>query len=335
MVFKKSQGWYEVEVDGGIIACALSNKLRKTLVFPVFADRKKAGGVRSGVMKVKDITTVDPVAVGDTVEVATGLDGTGMIVEVVPRKSALMRRAAGKKPLKQIIVANVDGVLCVMSADRPAPSWELMDRYLAAAEEAELPATVIITKMDLVEPGAFSGEIDAYRSMGYTAILTSATTGIGVDEVREALRGRLTVFAGKSGVGKTTLLNALQPGLGLRVGDVSERGRQAGKGKHTTTHLELFALDFGGQIVDTPGMRELGLWDISSEREKREHEDLDLAELFVDMRPFLGSCRFGLDCTHTHEPKCAVKGAVEAGQVSRRRYHSYLRMTEDWKRRGR
>ena len=177
--------------------------------------------------------------------------------------------------------------------------------------------SIVITKLDLVS-GALQDEIAAaaeeYRRIGYPVILVSAHSGEGLDELRVALQDRLSVLLGKSGVGKTTLLNALQPGLGLRVHAVSQ---VTGKGRHTTTHLQLFPLEQGGAIIDTPGVREFGLWDVDPET---------LDECFVEMRPYIGKCRFGLDCTHDVEPGCAVRKAVMAGEISPRRYQSYLRL---------
>ncbi len=173
------------------------------------------------------------------------------------------------------------------------------------------------TKLDLVDPGAFAADVSDFRRSGYTVLPTSTVTGAGIDAVRAALQDRVSVLVGKSGVGKTSLLNALQPGLGLRVNAVSALTE---KGKHTTTHLEMFDLNFGGQIVDTPGMREFGLWGV---------DEQGLAYGFVEMRPYLGLCKFGIDCLHDSEPGCAVRAAVAAGAISTRRYQSYLRMRAD------
>lgn len=309
-VFRKSQGTYWVHADGRSIPCAISSRLRKVLIYPI-AD---SSSLHARVQHVEDIRMVDPVAIGDIVRFSDAGDGTGMILEVVDRSNALVRRAAGPKPIEQVIVANVDQALCVMAAAQPKPSWELMDRYLAAAEASGIPAVVCVTKIDLVDRGAIEDELETYRRIGYGTLVTSAATGEGIDELRDLLRDRVSVLAGKSGVGKTSLLNAVQPELGLRVNAVSGA---TGKGKHTTTHLEMFALDIGGSVVDTPGMREFALWNV--------HER-ELADLFPDLRPYVGACRFGLDCSHSHEPGCAIKQAVAAGDVSERRHQSYLRL---------
>jgi ribosome biogenesis GTPase len=254
------------------------------------------------------------VAIGDRVRYVDAGDGSGMIVEVLPRRNRLTRRAAGSKPLEQVIVANVDQVVTIMAAARPAPKWELLDRYLSAAADLGIPALILITKLDLVDAGTLAAEAETYRSIGYPVLLTSAVSGEGIDAFRRALAGHLSVLIGLSGVGKTTLLNIVQPGLGLRVGEVS---RATNKGKHTTTNLEMFPLDGGGHLVDTPGMREFGLWDVRGD---------DLAATFLEMRPYLGRCRFGAGCAHEREPGCAIKNAVAAGHIAERRYQSYLRM---------
>jgi ribosome biogenesis GTPase len=307
-VHRKSVGQYFVRADGRSVACSISNKLRKELVYPT-AD---ASSIRPHVVAVEDIRTVDPVAIGDSVSFIDAGDGSGMITDVLPRRNKLSRRAAGAKPLEHVIVANVDQIVCVFAAAKPALKWHSLDRYLADAEHAGIAATICITKMDLAEDDEIPNEMRVYRAIGYPVYFTSATLDRGVAEFADALRDRLSVLVGKSGVGKTTLLNAIQPDLGLRVKEVSEA---TGKGKHATSHLEMFELDIGGSVVDTPGMREFGLWDVG-----------DVAQLFREMRPLLGKCRFGADCSHTHEPDCAIKEAVEAGRIAKRRYESCVRM---------
>lgn len=309
-VFKKSLGYYWVNVDGTNVVCSLSSRLRKVLIYPI-AD---ANSIHPRVQDVEDIRMADPVAIGDIVSFVDVGDGTGMIVEVLERISALVRRAAGPKPLEQVIVANADQVVCVVAAARPAPSWALLDRYLVAAEASNLPALVCITKADLIEPRELADEVRSYEQIGYRVLLTSATDGTGMTQLQHELAGRVSVFAGKSGVGKTSLLNAIQPGLGLRVNMV---GDKTNKGKHTTTHLEMFALEVGGSVVDTPGMREFALWNV---------QDRELASLFPEMRPYLDDCRFGAGCSHNTEPGCAIKAAIADGKIAERRRHSYLKL---------
>jgi ribosome biogenesis GTPase len=262
---------------------------------------------------VQQISTVDPVAIGDFVELLEAGDGTGMITAVLPRRTQLSRRAAGPKPLEQVIAANVDQIVAVMAAAQPEPKWNVLDRYLADAEFASLPAVICVTKMDLASDDQVRLELSLYESIGYRAVLTSAVSGRGLDQIAKVFQGHVSVFVGKSGVGKSTLLNALQPDLNLPVNEVG----RSGKGRHTTVSLELIRLRLGGGVIDTPGMREFGLWNVSA---------ADLARCFPEMRPHIGQCRFGSDCSHSHEPGCAIKTAVEAGLIAPRRYRSYLRM---------
>jgi ribosome biogenesis GTPase len=327
VVYKKTIGNYYVYTDGRSLPCALSSRLRKQLIYPT-ADPHSA---RHAVQQIRAIEHVDPIAIGDTVRFIDAQDGTGLIVEILPRRNKLARQAAtpGARVFEQVIAANVDQVIPVFAAAQPAPKWNLLDRYLVSAEAAGLPAVICITKLDLVEERASREEIDEavedYRHIGYPVILTSVGTGEGLADLKQVLQGRISVLLGKSGVGKTSLLNALQPGLGLRVNAVSQA---TGKGKHTTTHLEMFPLALGnegnpngaindGAIIDTPGVREFGLWDVAED---------DLALLYPEMRPYVGCCKFGLDCQHDEEPGCAIRKAVAAGRISPRRYQSLLRL---------
>jgi ribosome biogenesis GTPase / thiamine phosphate phosphatase len=321
VVYKKTIGNYTVHTDGQAVVCELSNRIRKQLIYPT-AD---PGSLHHRVQKVVELEHMDPLAVGDEVRYIRTEDGKGLIVELLTRRNKLTRRSAVPKPLhhgahpfEQIIVTNVDQVVCVMSAAQPEPKWNLMDRYLASAESAEVPALVCITKLDLVNgsENELAAAMDEYQHMGYDIVLTSSLIGEGIEQLRARLQGRVSAMIGKSGVGKTALLNALQPGLGLRVKEVNQ---VTGKGRHTTTNLEMFPLKSGGAIVDTPGTREFGLWNF---------ED-DLALLFREMQPLVGKCRFGLDCQHNEEPGCAIRKAVMDGRISPRRYHSYLQLNQE------
>jgi len=316
-VFKKLLGQYEVQTETGPVTCSISSVLRKELIYPTAAPW--SGGLRR-VQAVKDIRTVDPVAIGDVVGFLDGGDGTGVIKAVVPRKNKLARQAAGPQELEQVIVANVDQIMPMVAVAEPRPRWGLLDRYLAAAEAADIPVVICITKIDLVRKKRKQQLLDIveiYREIGYPVLLTSTETGEGVEQFKAAIQGQTSVLVGMSGVGKTSLLNAVQPDLGLRVREISDA---TGKGKHTTTHLEMFPLDIGGHIIDTPGMRILGLWEV---------EDEELATLFVEMEPYVGQCKFRLGCTHVHEPGCAIKDAVAEGLISQFRYDSYVRMLGD------
>ncbi len=317
-VYKKTIGNYFVHVDGRVVTCALSTRLRKQLVYPT-ADPHSLSHI---VVDVKGLDLIDPVAVGDEVQIVDEQDGTGLIVEILPRKSKLVRRAARPMPDKhapeQLMVANVDQVIPVLSAANPAPKWSLLDRYLVSAESMELASIIVITKADLaLEDDELRRGVSLYHEIGYRLILTSAVTGEGLDELGAVLKGKLSVFIGKSGVGKSTLLNTLQPGLGIRVNEVSQ---VTGKGRHTTTHLEMFPLDTGGAVIDTPGMREFGLHGLENE---------DLAVFFPEMRPLIGRCKFGLDCSHVSEPGCAILKAIEAGKIDPGRYESFVKLREE------
>jgi ribosome biogenesis GTPase len=325
VVYRKSNGIYHVQGDapeqeGQLAVCELSNRLHKQLVYPEAAP----SSINPRVVAVRQIQQVDPVAIGDQVRYIAPNGGNGLIVEVLPRRSRLARREAvgaasrDRHTREQVIVANLDQVMPVFAAAMPSPNWNLLDRYLASAESLGLPSAVLITKMDLAAHDQdLLNAVELYRRLGYPVILTSAANGAGLAELRQCLNGRVTALVGKSGVGKSSVLNALQPGLGLRVSAVSER---TGKGRHTTTHLELLPLAGGGAVADTPGTREFGLWQV---------EEGDPAYLFPEMRALIGQCRFGLDCTHRQEPACALRQAVASGRVDRRRYESMLRMGDE------
>jgi ribosome biogenesis GTPase len=324
IVTKKLIGTYWLNVEGEDVACSISSTLRKRLIYPT-AD---PSSLHHRVQEVKDIEAVDPIAIGDQVRYIPA-DPMGVIVEVLPRRNKLSRKAAGAKPLEQIIAANIDQIVAVFSAAQPQPKWNLLDRYLVTAEAEGIPFALCITKTDLVKPNDDVYRAGAlYESLGYPVHYTSiadytsitAYTGIeantGIDAIRELLKDRVSIMIGKSGVGKTSLLNAVQPGLGLRIGEISKKLH---KGKHTTTHLEMIPLEMGGAIIDTPGMREFDLWNPEGD---------DPALYFVEMRDYVGTCKFGLDCTHTREPGCMITAAVKRGEISQRRYESYLKLAE-------
>ena len=300
VVIKRTNNSYLIETGQGTLTCGLAGRLRNE-------------------------TRTDPVVIGDVVRwIEIGRE-TGQIVEVLPRRNQLARRSAVPMPTAhahaQAIAANVDQIVAVFAAANPRPKWNLLDRYLVSAEAADIPALICLTKLDLVEGRPEAAEIHAvmaeYQAIGYPVILTSAVTGAGLNELDAALRDRLSVFVGKSGVGKTSLLNALEPDLGLRVQETSQ---STGKGRHTTTHFEIFSLASGGSIIDTPGLREFGLWNVEQD---------DLALFFPEMRSLVGTCKFGLDCEHDQEPGCAIRRAVGMGAISPYRYQSYLKLKRE------
>ena len=252
------------------------------------------------------------VTTGDWVWFRPAPGDEGMIESVEPRHGVLTRASRKRE---HVLVANVDQVVIVMSLFEPDLKPHLIDRYLACAQRGGLRPIVCLNKADLAKPAGFIPMIGAYAQLGVPVILTSAKTGQGVDRLKELLASQATVFSGQSGVGKSSLLNALQPELGLRVREVSESTE---KGRHTTTTAELIPLSFGGWAVDTPGVRQFQLWQIQPE---------EVEGFFPEMRPFVALCAFP-DCTHTHEERCAVKRAVDRKQISERRFVSYLGMRE-------
>jgi ribosome biogenesis GTPase len=314
VVYRKTTGHYTVHANGRELDCGLSSLIRKQLIYPI-ADPTS---LRHRVQEVREIDHVDPIAIGDQVRFVDAGQNRGMITEVLPRLSKLSRPATvpGQHTFEQVIVANADLVVPVFAVADPTPKWGLLDRYLVSAESSKLRVLIVITKMDMAwKNKALNDDLEIYRSAGYSIQTVSANTGEGIAELKQTLRGRMSVLVGKSGVGKTSLLNAIQPGLGLRVRAVG-KGEQ-GKGRHTTTHLEMFELEFGGTIVDTPGIREFGLWEIAGE---------ELAYLFPEMASFVGQCKFGLSCQHDREPGCAIRKAVVAGEISPQRYKSYMNL---------
>jgi ribosome biogenesis GTPase / thiamine phosphate phosphatase len=314
IVFRKTLGRYIVRTNGREIDCVLSSLIHKQLIYPT-AD---PSSLRHRVQGVREIDHGDPIAIGDRVRFLDVEQSRGMITEVLPRLSKLSRPATvpGQRVFEHVIVSNVDLVLPVFAVADPTPKWGLLDRYLVSAESSKLLVVIVITKLDLAwKNKEFYSDLEAYRRAGYRIQTVSATTGEGIEELKQILQGKMSVLVGKSGVGKTSLLNAIQPGLGLRVKEVS-KGEQ-GKGRHTTTHLEMFELEFGGTLVDTPGMREFGLWEIAGE---------ELAYLFPEMASYVGQCKFGLSCRHDREPGCAIRKAVVAGEISPHRYKSYMNL---------
>lgn len=270
----------------------------------------------------KEKQDTDLVAVGDFVSCTVEPDGSGVIDNVAERKSVLSRArpAADKRSIlsdqEQVWIANPDQVLFVFSIRRPSPSLRKLDRFLVVAEMNEIEAVVCVNKVDLAEVGEAEQVFRNYAAIGYPVIYTSAIRGDGLLELKACLQGKISILTGSSGVGKTSLLNAIQPGLGMRVKAVSEATE---KGLHTTRHVELVSLEIGGYVGDTPGIRSLAVFDL---------EPAELDGYFREIAPLVARCQFS-DCTHQHEPKCAVRAAVDEGTVSAHRYDSYLRLREE------
>lgn len=256
----------------------------------------------------------DIVAVGDRVKITCGADGTGSIENVEERQRALVRLAPTPKgEYRQVLLANPDQLVLVFACAHPEPHLRMLDRFLVIAEKQGLPALIIANKLDLVTQEEAEATFGHYPGIGYPVIYTSVRSGAGLVDLKNSLSQKLSAFSGPSGVGKSSLLNAIQPQLGLAVSDVS---RVTHKGRHTTTIREMFRLDAGGYVVDMPGIKSLALWDTQPE---------ELDGYFPELRPLVEQCQFS-DCTHRREPGCAVRNALEDGRVHPQRYRSYLRL---------
>jgi ribosome biogenesis GTPase len=250
------------------------------------------------------------VAAGDVVWFRPEGKQEGIIERIEPRRGVVSRTVRGRQ---HVLVANVDQLIIVTSAAEPRLKPNLIDRLLVTAEKGGIRPLICINKIDLVEPAHLVPLAGVYAQLGYEVLLVSAVKGIGIARLRDWLAGEESVVTGQSGVGKSSLLNAVEPGLHLRVQAVSEETQ---KGRHTTTTAELIPLSFGGYVVDTPGIRQFQLWDVIPE---------EVAGFFRDLRPYVSRCRFP-DCTHTHEDDCAVKDAVADGWIDARRYESYVQI---------
>ena len=291
LVVRTHGGHYYVQAaDEAVVDCALRGRLKK--------ERAES----------------DLVAIGDRVLWSRTRVGAGIIEEVLPRKSVLSRRPPPPRPpVEQVIVANVDQVVIVASLRNPPLNPFMLDRYLVACEATQVAALIVINKVDLPVDEADWETLHVYQQIGYDLHCASATTGEGLEALRAYLRDKLSVFTGPSGVGKSSLLNALWPNLELETGAISS---YHDRGRHTTVVARLLNPEPGLYVADTPGLRQFRFWDIDPEQ---------LDAFFPEMHPYLGHCRFA-PCTHIHEPDCAVQAAVEQGQISATRYDSYCRM---------
>jgi len=292
-VLRAQSGFFWVQTENGLLECRLRGRLKK------------------------ERQATDIAVIGDAVEVVQVSPEQGAIEAVLPRQTRLARRAAGAKGLwkEDVLVANVDQVLLVFACTAPDFHPRMLDRYLVITAFNELDAVIIANKVDLVGPEQAHALFALYEHIGYSVLYTSTKTDQGIAELRDRLAGRISVVTGKSGVGKSSLLNAVQPELGLATSEVSSAIH---KGRHTTTVAELIPLSMpeGGYVADTPGIREIGLWRIPQ-------DELDWC--FQEFQPVLGQCEFN-NCTHDHEPGCAVHEAIEQGIIPVERYESYLKL---------
>lgn len=295
-VIKSTGSWYTVETrEGQRIDCRVRGKLR-----------------------TKGIRSTNPVAVGDEVDVK-GEEGNFVITDIRERKNYIVRRSVNLSKESHIIAANLDLAAIVITLKNPITFPAFIDRFCVAAEAYHIPVAVIINKADTLDEEELELAeefLDLYRRIGYKTLITSAVSGVGLDELKSILKDKTVLLSGHSGVGKSRLINSIDSALNVRVGDISEYHQM---GKHTTTFAEMHPLSFGGYIVDTPGIRGFGL--VHFEKE-------ELAGYFPEMRRLLPECKF-YNCIHLNEPKCAVKAALETGEVARTRYESYLNMLEE------
>jgi ribosome biogenesis GTPase / thiamine phosphate phosphatase len=291
LIVKAQSSFFTVDVGGELVICQLRGKLKQ--------------GRAKG----------DIAALGDRVHITILDDGSGAIDEVEERKRAIVRldpRPQGD--YQQVLLANPDQAVFVFACANPDPKLRMLDRFLVIAEKQQIPATIVANKSDLMDRNESQKIFGMYSSLGYSVIYTSAKTGEGLDEFKACLVNKISALAGPSGVGKSSLLNSIQPGLELAVNDISAMN----KGKHTTVTRELFAVEGGGYIADTPGWKSLALWDT-------EPEEIDA--YFPELARLVAQCQFN-DCTHTHEPGCAVLAGIETGKVHPQRYESYLRLRD-------
>ena len=295
LIIRSQSGFYTVQTESGPpesgpLTCQLRGRLKQ--------------GAREG----------DIAAIGDRVQITRIDDQTGMIEAIEPRSRMISRLAPTPRgEYRQIIIANPDQIVYVFACAKPEPNMRMLDRFLVSAEEQAVPPFIVANKVDLVAMAAAEDLFERYEKIGYPVLYTSAKTGLGIDGLRDELAGKISALAGPSGAGKSSLLNAIQPGLGLEVKAVSQA---TGKGTHTTVASRMFPLEGGGYVADTPGLKALALWDI-------EPEELD--GYFPEIRDLVAQCRFN-DCSHVHEPGCAVRAAVEQGEIHPARYQSYMRM---------
>ena len=296
-VYKSTGSWYNVKADNGDF---IHSRIK-------------------GRFRMDDIKSTNPIAVGDQVRIqteTTGDETVGHIEEILPRKNYIIRKSVKLSKQTHIIAANIDQVFLLVTLRAPKTFTVFIDRFLATAQAYRIPSVLLFNKADTMEDdemGDVESLADLYRKIGYTCLIISARTGEKVDKVKEMMQGKTSMFAGHSGVGKSTLINRIAPELDLKTSEISEQHLQ---GQHTTTFAEMYDLTFGGRIIDTPGIKGFGLVDM---------EKGEIGDYFPEIFALKGACKFN-DCLHLDEPKCAVKQALEDGEIAPSRYHAYVQM---------
>ncbi|MDM8234048.1 ribosome small subunit-dependent GTPase A [Phocaeicola barnesiae] len=297
LVIKNTGSWYVVKTDdGALVECKIKGNFR-----------------------LKGIRSTNPIAVGDRVCIVPNAEGTAFITEIEDRKNYIIRRASNLSKQSHIIAANVDACMLVVTVNYPETSTTFIDRFLASAEAYRVPVNLVFNKIDLYsedELRYLDGLVNLYTHIGYPCYRISAANGEGVDALKEDLQGKITLFSGHSGVGKSTLINYLLPDQQLKTGEISSVHN---KGMHTTTFSEMYPLGENGYIIDTPGIKGFGTFDMKDE---------EVGHYFKEIFEFSARCKYG-NCTHRHEPGCAVREAVENHYISQSRYNSYLNILED------
>ena len=290
IIVRSRSGFYTVHTPSGEVTCRMRGRLKETRLNSSLA------------------------AVGDRVEISRLTDGTGILESILPREKEFFRMApTARGEFKQVMLANPDQVVLVFACASPAPSFRMLDRFLVITEKQQIPVVVVANKTDLVGQDTAKALFSVYPELGYRVIFTSAKEKTGIDDLKRVLVGKISALSGPSGVGKSSLLNRIQPKLGLKIGAVKEFTQ---KGKHITVVRELFPLDDGGYVADMPGLRTLSLWDTQPE---------EMDGYFPELRDLVSGCQFS-NCSHISEPGCAVKKAVEQGKVNSDRYSSYVRL---------
>ena len=292
-VVRATGSWYDVLHDGETVRCRIRGRLR-----------------------LKGVRSTNPVVVGDEVACEADEGGDYVIADILPRRNYVIRRASNLSKESHIIAANVDQALLMASLRSPETPTEFVDRFLVTCEAYKVPVTILLSKLDLQDAEAVAEFRAVYEGAGYRVLEVAVREGRGVEEVRELLAGRTSLVSGNSGVGKSTLIQAIDPSLDIRTGEISESHH---KGRHTTTFSTMYPLAGGGAVIDTPGIKGFGLIDI---------DEAELWHYFPEMMRVAPACRF-YNCTHTHEPGCAVTEAVKAGEIAWPRYESYLKIRDE------